>query len=90
MFRKYPFQIIIFGGKILNNFQYFRVLDNDFQSKNNDFVLARLLRTGRFAICRNIKKQPDCKSGCSKRIPLYEDEMSVLFRVRISTSVWTP
>ena len=29
--------------------------------RGREFRTGRLLRTGRFVICRNIRKQPDCK-----------------------------
>ena len=63
MFRKYLFQMIIFGGKILNNFQYFRFLDNDFQSKNNDLVPARLLYAGRFFVLADYVVPADLQSA---------------------------
>ena len=55
--------MIIFDEKILNNFQYFRFLDNDFQSKNNDFVLARLLYAGRFFVLADYVVPADLQSA---------------------------
>lgn len=63
MFRKYPFQMMIFDEKFLNNFQYFRFSDNDFQSKNNDLVPARLLYAGRFFVLADYVVPADLQSA---------------------------